>query len=58
MNCKYCNMDLNFDEEDMYGQENYRKLVLHVWLHHDETEFGIPLKDTLAHGPEPRSEEE
>ena len=58
MSCKFCGMDLNFDVKDLFGEENYKKLVLHVWQFHDETEFGIPIKDTLANGPVTRSEEE
>jgi len=51
MKCKYCNRIIEVDEDDLYSTESYRRLVLHVWQFHDETNQGISLKETLANGP-------
>jgi hypothetical protein len=44
-------MDLKFDLDDLFSEENYKKLAIHVWQHHDESDQGIPLKQTLQNGP-------
>lgn len=49
--CQFCGKDLNFDLDDLYSKENYKKLAIHVWQFHDETEKGITLKETLQNGP-------
>ena len=49
--CNFCGIDLQFNLDDLYSEENYKKLAIHVWQHHDETEKGISLKHTLQNGP-------
>ena len=49
--CHYCGIDLKLDLTDPYSQANYRKICIHVWMHHDETNYGIALKETLSEGP-------
>ena len=47
--CNFCGRDLKLDLEDVYSEENYRKICIHVWMHHAED--GVPLRTILENGP-------
>ena len=42
-------MDLKLDPSDIYSEANYKKIVFHVWQHHQEK--GVSLRTTLRCGP-------
>lgn len=50
MKCAYCNREIDVEDGD-FSQEAFKKVAFHVWQFHDETQWGISLKDTLANGP-------
>ena len=55
--CQFCGIDLKLDPSDIYSETNYKKIVFHVWQHHQEE--GVSLRTTLRCGPSNvRSEEE
>lgn len=47
--CEFCGMDLKLDLSNPYSEENYKKIVIHVWAHHQEE--GVSLRTTLRCGP-------
>ncbi len=47
--CQFCGIDLELDLSDIYSEENYKKVCIHVWLHHQED--GVSLRTTLRNCP-------
>ena len=47
--CQFCGRDLKLDLSDIYSEENYKKICIHVWLYHQED--GIALRTILKNGP-------
>ena len=46
--CRFCGVKWNYDGTD---EHQWKMLAIHVWMHHDETDRGISLKDTMKNGP-------
>lgn len=52
--CRFCGVKWNYDGTD---EHQWKMLAIHVWMHHDETDRGISLKDTMKNGPTEEEEE-
>ena len=47
--CQFCGIDLELDLSDIYSEQNYKKICIHVWAYHQED--GVSLRTTLRNGP-------
>jgi len=53
--CNFCGREIESDGTD---EHRYKMLIIHIWMHHDETHLGIPLTDTAKNGPTTGDDEE
>ena len=51
--CLFCELPLaSQDEWESWDEdEKYKRVVFHVWIHHNERDKGRSLKETLSSGP-------